>query len=534
LKKIKHIVKIIWNHLLLYYCNLFRSASNKLFSEINRNITSKRNGIILYEGLWDHPYHWLRLSLFRKALAPKYGSGLLGVYHQSSSKHIINSLRSFHPDAEEIIPSSIDEKYYAIAEQKLSKVKSPSDIMTLDIAPGYPTHYFYDGVLKMELIGQIDVNQTPLREHLALTLFYIDFYQKLFKKYDIKATVISHPTTIRFSTLVWASISSKVPTFVLNQRNSHIQIRKLQDLKEIGNVPDDVPFLSDLHALNNKQRANMVQAGKFFLKNLRKGISGEISVTKAYRSSDQVKKVNAETLANLVGGDPRKKNVVVLSSCWPDFPNYIGRSFFDDHVEWLDITLNEAKHNTQYNWIFKPHPAEYMYGKFGLIELMKKRDTDGIYIWPKELASNELINCADCVVTALGSVGFEYPAMGARSLVSRETPYTEWGFSNFASSKDEYTLKLKSACELPLPSARNQEDAYIFLMFRMSAPDNCQNNGYKYPWPSLSFKLWPQLPKFYKNNRLNIDRESNLMQAWLDSDLKSYNVFKWLNSNLWK
>ena len=72
------------------------------------------------------------------------------------------------------------------------------------------------------------------------------------------------------------------------------------------------------------------------------------------------------------------------------------------------------------------------------------------------------------------------------------------------------------------------------LMFRMSAPDNCQNNGYKYPWPSLSFKLWPQLPKFYKNNRLNIDRESNLMQAWLDSDLKSYNVFKWLNSNLWK
>ena len=124
--------------------------------------------------------------------------------------------------------------------------------------------------------------------------------------------------------------------------------------------------------------------------------------------------------------------------------------------------------------------------------------------------------------------------MGARSLVSRDNSYTDWGFSNFASTKDEYISKLKSACELPLPSHRNQEDAYIYLMFRMGVPDICQNNGYKYPWPSLSFHLWPQLPKFYKSNKLNIEKEIKFMKVWLDSDSKSYNVFKWQNSNLWE
>lgn len=533
MKKIYHILKIIRSQILFHYCNLFRSSCNRIFSEISREIDSKKNGLILYEGLWDHPYHWLRLSIFRKALSPKYGSGLVGVYHELSSKNLINSLLSFHPNQIEIIPSSIDQKYFDLAEQKLSKVKTPSDIMKIDIAPGYPTHYFYDGVLKMELIGQIDVNQTPLIKHLALTLFYIDFYQKLFTKYDFKATVVSHPTTIRFSTLVWASICSKVPTFVLNQRNSHIQIRKLKDLEEIGCVPDDVPFLDDLNSLSFQQRNNMINAGKLFLGKMREGSEGEISVTNTYNKENQSRKVNSEMLANLVGGDPQKKNVVVLSSCWPDFPNYQGESFFADHVEWLDITLNEARNNNKYNWIFKPHPAEYMYGKIGLLQLLSTRNTVGTYIWPNELPSNALIDCVDCVVTALGSVGFEYPAMGARSLVSRNTSYTNWGFSNFASTKDEYILKLKSACELPLPTIKNSEDAYIYLMYRMAAPEVCQSDGYKYPWPSLSFHLWPKLPRFYKNNKLNIEKEIKLMSVWLDSDSKSYNVFKWQNSNLW-
>jgi hypothetical protein len=525
--------RTVVNHINHFRCQRTRPAANQWFARISRQVSVDRKGAILCEGLWDHPHHWLRLAMFRCALAPHYGSGLVGVYEQSSPNTVVESLRSLPLSGEEMIPSQVPPSYLEMAGERLAGVRTANDVLNLDIADGYPMHFFYDGVLKLELLGTIDGNTSGLKAHLARTLFYIDTYQDILERNDIRAVVVSHPTTNRFSTLVWAAIRRGIPVFVINYRNQHITLRKLTELSEIGNMPEDVPSIDDLNSLSPEQRGHLIEVGRDFLDGLHKGQQGEIAVTGAF-GEGKAQYRNRADLARAAGGDPDKPNIVVLTSCWPDFPNAMGRSYFTDHVDWFERTHAVAREDTQYNWIFKPHPAEEMYGrKTSLRQLIDGRLGDGVYLWPEKATGIDVLDCADCAVTALGSVGFEYPALGARALVARETAYTDWGFSNFAGNADEYAQMLRRAAELPLPTPRMREDALIYMALRLTTPAHTQDGGYRYPWGRLSYKIWPDLPKFIEANLPEFDREISMIDRWLRSDSASYSVFKSINGSLW-
>ena len=92
---------------------------------------------------------------------------------------------------------------------------------------------------------------------------------------------------------------------------------------------------------------------------------------------------------------------------------------------------------------------------------------------------------------------------------------------------------LEIAPYLPLPTDRMQEDALIYIALRLTTPDVMSDN-YKYPLGRLSYKLWPGIPKFIKDNRDNFDREMSMMCHWLKSGSDSYNVYKGLHQELWK
>jgi hypothetical protein len=338
---------------------------------------------------------------------------------------------------------------------------------------------------------------------------------------------------LRFSTLVWAALKRALPVFIINYRNEHVTIRRLTSLEDFNRVPEDVPTVQDRDVLTPDQRARLIDAGASFLGGLRRGEQGEINVTDAFAGTAR-RVHDRQALSAALGADPDKPNVVVMASCWPDFPNAPGRSYFADHVEWFEHTLRVARKTKEYNWVFKAHPAERMYGdKTSLRKLLDGRLGGNIYMWPDSLAGADILNCAECVVTAVGSVGFEYPALGARSLVARETAYTGWGFSNYASSLDEYTDMLRRAPNLPLANQRQREDALIYIALRLAVPSVTQANGYRYPWGRLSYNLWSGLPRFIEANRDNFEREIGMMRRWLGTEQPSYNVYKGLHPEQW-
>ena len=87
--KIINFLNFIFIKCKIYFYELNRYKCNTLFSKILvKDIENKKNseGKILIDGLWDHPHHWLRLSIFLSAAKKILGSKIIGVYEKKNKK----------------------------------------------------------------------------------------------------------------------------------------------------------------------------------------------------------------------------------------------------------------------------------------------------------------------------------------------------------------------------------------------------------------------------------------------------------------
>jgi|GEM_PF-3141933 len=505
---------------------LQRPKANASIAHISEQTPSGHPGAILCEGLWDHPHHWLRLSMFRRAAAKTFGSDLIGLYEQTAAPNVIASLRALGLNGEEVIPSTVSDKCRDKAASMLDGIHTSREIFSLDFPDGYPAHYFHDGVLKAEKIGQLDFSSTHLDEHLAKTLSYLEFYKAVFERHDIRALVVSHPTTIRFSTLVWTALNKGVPVFVLNYVNKHITIRRLDRTEEFTTWPNDLPTIEDRDNLSAESRSQLIDLGDKFLAASLTGKEGQISMVNVYGNGNQAF-ASRQAFCKTIGADPSKPINVVMANCWPDFPNAYGPSYYTDYVDWFRITLKAIGNDNTCTWILKPHPAEHLYGeKTTMKKLLDFPLPKDVYLWPQAASGIEIHSFADTVLTAIGTSGIEFPALGVRVLAAKETPYTSWGFANFVDSKDAYTKALQTISQLPKPSDRAQEDAKIFLA--LTNADLPETSGLQLPWGLISYRLWPTLPIFIHDNQTQIEHEIDCIENWLNTQARSYHVSRML------
>ena len=69
-----------------------------------------------------------------------------------------------------------------------------------------------------------------------------------------------------------------------------------------------------------------------------------------------------------------------------DFPNISPPTWYLDYVDWFKKTIKNNNHLDQFNWIIKPHPAEYMYGsKTKAYNFLKTNKYNHIALWPEYL-----------------------------------------------------------------------------------------------------------------------------------------------------
>jgi len=506
-----------------------RPHANAAIAEISAQCPTGHPGAILCEGLWDHPHHWLRLAMFRCAAAEKFGSDLIGLYEETSAPTVIDSLRALGLSAEEIVPSAITDSHYAMADEMLHGIDTPRKALDLKFPNEYPAHFFYDGVLKLEKIGQMDCASPQLRNHLAAALKYLDFYKGVFTQHEIRALVVSHPTTIRFSTLVWTALRHQIPVFVLNYVNKHITIQKLDTVEEFYSGLIDIPTIDHRDSLSEVHRARLISHGERFLNAALAGKEGQISMVKVYADGDKAF-ASRQAFCEKIGADPSKPINVVMANCWPDFPNGHGPSYYTDYVDWFNITLAAIRDDKTCTWILKPHPAEHLYGQQTTMRnLLDFPLPEGVYMWPESASTTDAMSFADTVVTAIGTAGIEFPAVGIRALTGRATPYSTWGFANCANSKESYTHALKTISSLPKPDKRAQDDAKIYLA--LTNADLSEGKGLHLPWGLFSYRLWAGLSSYISDNRILINREIACISEWIDSQARSYHVHRMLTQS---
>ncbi len=194
--------------------------------------------------------------------------------------------------------------------------------------------------------------------------------------------------------------------------------------------------------------------------------------------------------------NPSKKNVFVALHALNDHPHSHFRwMIFKDYYNWFIQTLEFAKKNNKVNWIFKQHPSvKYFPTKdVDFNKLFSKCPNNVIYINENDqIDTRSLIHCADLVVTCLGSIGFELPAMGAiPSVTAGDNNYTQLDFALEPKTKKEYFEILNKADKIEklTPQAQNRAKTTYIYIYKISR---------------VNFTAYPRLSAFEEKDK-NID-----------------------------
>ncbi|MDC3175775.1 hypothetical protein OA859_00770 [Prochlorococcus sp. AH-716-D13] len=511
-----------------------RKKANKTLNELFNNIffRKKNSNYIICEGLWDNPHHWLRLSIFGPVLANYLNSNLMGIYLKGTNKSVVRTINTFNFSKYIELECTIKKRHYEKAKSYYLKLRSNKDIFNLSLPYDYPGQFLYDSILKGEMIGTISYKDKVIEKYIAKLICFLEEYEKIFDNQKIKALIISHPVSIRFSTLACIALKKNIPVYVMNYLNEYISLRKLNNLEDWENGAYEKPLLSHIKKLPKTKKNHLEKVGSEYLKQVRLAKRGEVSSVGAFNQETNFVFSKKKFLKNL-NLDSLKPTGVIMTGCWPDFPNIYPPTWYLDYVDWFEQTLEIIKGIKNANWIIKPHPAEFKYGaKTKMIHFAKNINEENIVIWPKDLPANYINEIADVLITSHGTSGIEYPAQGKPVIISKKTHFEEWGFVNYCATFSEYKKSLSNLNLIKKPTKSSKKLANIYLATFLCNGSNIEKK-YLFDLGSKSQKLWTSITNFININQKNISYEQDMMKKWLESDIQSYNFFKSINYTDW-
>jgi hypothetical protein len=142
---------------------------------------------------------------------------------------------------------------------------------------------------------------------------------------------------------------------------------------------------------------------------------------------------------------------------------------FQDTLTWFKFVFDEIKKYKKVNWIIKLHPTEKYYRtKFNLISIIKKleKEYDHIKLYPDELSNLTLLNSVDVALTSHGTVGFEYPAYGIKSIFVNNSQYSNMNFCNMTDTKKKIRKEFENI-HLTKKLKKNEIEKYrIYMVLR--------------------------------------------------------------------
>lgn len=158
-----------------------------------------------------------------------------------------------------------------------------------------------------------------------------------------------------------------------------------------------------------------------------------------------------------VDAKEKGKVVFVFAHVFNDFPlsNSEGLAYAD-YYTWLYNTLLVAAQLKSVHWIIKEHPSAGFYPRNNLVfkkltKRFKKHTNITFYDANSPISKSNIIKTADCVVTAMGSAGFEYGRHGITVITAAKGPYSSASFAYRGDSKEEYESLLRNIPNLLKP-----------------------------------------------------------------------------------
>lgn len=372
-----------------------------------------------------------------------------------------------------------EERAFTIFKSLISKIKTKEDVFTLSIDGIDIGIDIYESYLRD--FNQPTMNLTDSRLsyliHSASKIYV--FWNDFFLKNTVSAYVTSHDV------YVWMNIGCKlaykynIPVYLPNPRNATYANQPFSIYSQFDQYHNWFTQMSD---------ENQTKAITFAKERLDTKLSGKLTIEMHYTKANAFAN---ELIDTRILRTSNKMKVLIASHCFYDNPHAYNKIPFVDFYEWL-LFLGKISNDTDYDWYIKVHPDPLP----GTVDVIKQI----IEKYPKlqlidfGVSHHQLIKEGiDFVLTCYGTIGEEYPILGANVINTGYNPRLAYSFNYHAKDKEDYKNLLMN-----LQALRKEEkieeiyefyymnyyytwiDDYIFKSYRhllKTIPDNKRNSG---------------------------------------------------------
>ena len=455
--------KIIKGFTLLLKSNLVFINYLKL-SFYLQDVDLKKNGndeTVLIEVLWKNPNHLFRLWLILLAL--KKNKTINVIIIAWKEKFIVNCMMIWLKGANIIyIDTNVSHHNKLKAKKYLQKIKSYKHFMEMKLPDKFPSYIIFDTVLKKKRHPKPELSDPEWLVSFSEYLHLNEQIEKIIVQNKPNKVFVSHAWKTEFCLLIFNSIKRSIPVYHVTGFCESIRIKKIENLNDF-HVPIDHLDYKTYLAQSNSTKNKLSKFGFKELKKRQLGQVNDINVSYAYKKNSYQN--------NYIKNNNNRKKVLVAAHAWFDFPHSFGMNNFTDFLDFIMITLGEAKKNKSVDWYFKPHPTEEWYGGFKLKDIMPN-DKKNIFFVNTDGSSNNFLDSFDTVITVHGTIALEAAALNKTVICADRSYYSNWPFVFNPLSKNEYKNILKNIEILDAKRNDTSKLAAACLYGSIGSPEN--------------------------------------------------------------
>ena len=362
-------------------------------------------------------------------------------------------------------------KYLCLTISLLKNINNITDLLKFKYKDVYFGKIVYDHYLRFNRVGTIKILNPKFYFFLSQSLMIYDQTKKILTDTKTKDIVQTENQFIPSAVVFQTALLNNCKVYCKVGTANKISARIYKNFSEV--YKNRHRFSSSLFNLvlkNNKTFA--IKNGEAIIQNRllnKKGFGVDQE-----RSIDFIKDPNKKNITNYTKEDLcikykweiNKPIVMIFSNDLIDGIFTNSWNLYIDRLTWLRSTLNFIKTVEDINWIIKPHPNEIKNKVKTSTELEVKKycsDFNHIKLFPHGYGIEPLPKIIKCAISAQGSVGYEYPALGVPSIICGESLSSGHGISIEPKNEVEYFKYLKNVDKIGDVSLDQQNRAKIFI-----------------------------------------------------------------------
>lgn len=480
---------------------------------------------VLWDGIWENPNYWPRLSLVRAALGLEGAreTGVLGPWRRDRVAANFRAL-GIGRLADYAARARVTADHRRRAKALIAASSDPADLFEWNLPHGFPGTLLFDGVLKRQRRPTVWLGDPELPGTIAEALAFIEAADAIVEQAGPELAVLSHALDYEFGALAWAAIRRGVPVLVLYGDFGTARFIRMSRPEDLFIYPGR-PSRDAFDGMAPGPKASLAAAGSRYLDARLDGATDDVSAVYAFQKRSAT--VDRSAILARHGWDPAKPMLAVYGANWFDFPHVTGLTAYRDFLDWMEITLDVAAARGDVNWVFKAHPVDDWYGSQNgatVEDLARAVGRDHVAVVDRAWNGRDLLAAVDGLVCCHSTAGLEAGAMGKPVLVAHPGWYGEAGFTVTARGRDDYRAKLSSDWWTTLDPADVERRARLFAGWYFAVPD--WQAGYVYPDDSEQDPIYRRMPAFLARHRAAIAREADELRAWFEADDPFFHIFK--------